>query len=180
MRFSAWVQVGVVALLGSLCACDPEPVRPGDGIRNSGKWLHNQMRWQTTDASGQNNIDGKIGYPLTVRGPTLDCPSGWTANVQIVQGGLPPGLSLANDFSITGTPTDRGHWIVTLRIDNIVCRGERYTPYGWAESLVVQRGERVSSECYPPGVTSDYGNAIRYCIDHTLRFHITGTGAVRI
>lgn len=180
MKSSTNAWLSIAALLGSLCACDLAPARPGDEIRRSGKWVRNQMYWEAYHVDNQNTVKGDVGYQLTVPGPKLDCPTGWTANVQVIQGQLPPGIDIANDFSLTGRPMERGHWIVTLRIDQIVCNGERYTPYGWAESLVVQRGETVTSDCYWWGVRTNWGKEISYCAQQTLHFDISGTGRVRI
>ena len=81
---------------------------------------------------GQNDIDGRIGYALYVSSPKGRCaPSGkWTVNTSIVSGTLPPGMTLNSAPStITGTPTERGHWIVTLRMSNIICNGSSYKDF---------------------------------------------------
>ena len=74
------------------------------------------------------DISGEVGYRLKVSGPRGDCrpaPGQWSANYEIVSGTLPPGLSVDDsDLSITGIPTERGNWIVTIRITNIVCDGQ--------------------------------------------------------
>ena len=81
---------------------------------------------------GQSDIDGRIGYALFVSSPRGRCaPLGnWTANTSIVSGTLPPGMTLNSAPStITGTPTDRGHWIVKLKMSNITCNGSYYKDF---------------------------------------------------
>lgn len=74
------------------------------------------------------DIDGEVGHPLYVNGPTAVCePSGhWTLNVKIEKGELPPGMEFDEHFGITGIPTQRGHWIVTIRADDFTCEGQTY------------------------------------------------------
>lgn len=125
--------------------------------------------------SPQGDVDGKIGYPLSISGPRFDCPSGWTSNMSINSGTLPPGMSLNNNGDITGTPTERGHWIVTMKIDNITCGGHHYQLSGAPEEFVnygLKQGFLTgeNSTC----AESSYG----FCSLTTIRFHITGTGEV--
>lgn len=74
------------------------------------------------------DVNGQVGYPLGVGGPTASCrPSGtWSLNTSVVSGALPPGLSIGDGGAIGGIPTERGHWIVRLRAYNIQCNGTGY------------------------------------------------------
>ena len=98
---------------------------------------------------GGTDINGEVGHPLSLHGPTAHCPpSGdWKAYGEVISGSLPPGIKFNNDtggdWSISGIPKERGHWIVTMKVSNLQCNGESYL-----------------------GFTQQ------------LRFHITGTGKV--
>jgi hypothetical protein len=91
--------------------------------------LYNLHGWANKPYHAYNNqaddadIDGKVGYPLTVSYPTARAVPGgnWTSNVQTVSGTLPPGLSIDNSsyHQITGIPTERGHWIVNMKVYNL-------------------------------------------------------------
>jgi hypothetical protein len=75
------------------------------------------------------DIDGEVGYPLTVNGPTASCRPGgsWSASpVEITASKLPPGLSFNDSFGITGIPTQRGHWPLGLKLATITCNGRTY------------------------------------------------------
>ena len=82
---------------------------------------------QEGDVSGVD-IDGEVGHPLYVNGPQALCePSRkWTLSVKIEKGELPPGMAFDEHFGITGIPTERGHWIVTIRAYDFVCEGTTY------------------------------------------------------
>ncbi len=114
----------IITIIGSAASQRTRTVKeePGwYGISYSDSWN-----------GGHSDIDGKIGYPLYVSNPKARCaPSGnWTANTSIVSGTLPPGLTLNSAPStITGTPTERGHWKVTLRKYNIICNGSSYKDF---------------------------------------------------
>lgn len=74
---------------------------------------------------GTDDINGEVGHRLFVSGPRASCrPSGsWTANHSIIGGQLPPGLSVGQGFDIEGIPTEPGHWIVRVKLQNIQCEG---------------------------------------------------------
>lgn len=84
------------------------------------------------------DINGEVGHPLSVSGPDYRC-SGYpvsrsvfaTGSGEVISGELPPGLALnANgDHKITGIPTQRGHWIVTMRASGIECDGQSYAGF---------------------------------------------------
>jgi hypothetical protein len=77
-----------------------------------------------------SDIDGQVGYKMYITGPRGRClPSrSWSANTSIISGKIPPGLYFEND-NITGIPTERGHWIVRLRLSNIQCGGNYYKDF---------------------------------------------------
>lgn len=96
------------------------------------------------------DIDGEIGHPLTVYGPSANCinASGqtatWNVSPTLASGTLPPGLVMdSTTYQIEGIPTERGHWIVTINTGDLFCDGQSYN-----------------------GFTQD------------LRFHIKGSGKV--
>lgn len=89
----------------------------------------------------KHDVDGQVGYPLTVQAPGANCPSGgWTANVDIASGTLPPGLTLSSHFAISGIPTARGHWIVVFRMKDLMCGGRHYTIEGAPDLLAQDQG----------------------------------------
>jgi hypothetical protein len=106
------------AMLTSLFGC----MIPGSGGR------HSQMRgaglWDVHLPSG--DLDAKVGYPFSasVYG---SCESEknreqWTYYLSY-SGALPPGLTLQQN-GITGIPTERGNYILHLRLTNSVCNGQ--------------------------------------------------------
>ena len=71
------------------------------------------------------DIDGEVGHMLEVQGPRTMCRTDaefnipWSVYSEVASGTLPPGIELNNNSSISGIPTQRGHWIVTMKISNI-------------------------------------------------------------
>ena len=81
----------------------------------SGKW--------TVDDS---DIDCEVGHRLDIVGPRAVCTmpdEKWSGTFEIFSGVLPPGLTLNESTgNISGIPTERGHWIVTMQLsDASVC-----------------------------------------------------------
>lgn len=78
------------------------------------------------------DIDGEVGHPVYVNGPTANCePNGnWTLRIEVATGTLPPGLELVMEGSgygaIKGIPQERGHWIVTMRAYDLKCNDGGY------------------------------------------------------
>ena len=78
------------------------------------------------------DVNGEIGHPLTVYQPQAHCVSptntGWnTSSAGLVSGTFPPGLALdQNKLTISGIPTDRGHWIIKIKISGITCNNRNY------------------------------------------------------
>jgi len=73
------------------------------------------------------DIDGEVGHPIFVSGPTAHCEPtlNWNLNLEVASGVLPPGVTLVMDGSgygsIQGIPTKRGHWIVSMRTSHLTC-----------------------------------------------------------
>jgi|GEM_PF-2268753 len=78
--------------------------------------------------SGVGDINGEVGHSLFVSSPRARClPGQWTANRYIVSGTLPPGLTLnSGPSTITGIPTERGHWIVKIKMYDISCNDKNF------------------------------------------------------
>ncbi len=80
--------------------------------------------------ANDTDIEGQVGYPLKVIGPNDYCPS-LTGSLQaeIISGTLPPGLSFDDNWNITGVPTERGHWIVKIKVTQMKCDNKYYVGY---------------------------------------------------
>jgi hypothetical protein len=125
------------------------------------------------DWSPKGDVDGEVGHPLSITGPRGGggCDS-WRAEIAVVSGQLPPGLVMGSSGDISGIPTERGHWIVTLKMANFTCNGHRYTMAGAPDVLAEDQGWENMDKCV------DEGSSWRYCSLTTIRFHITGSGLV--
>jgi hypothetical protein len=100
------------------------------------------------------DIECKKGYPVNVSAPSARAVGGsnkWNSTNNIVNNKLPPGLSFTATGGITGIPTERGHFIVTVEMTNIYVDG------------------------YPPGGT---GKKYYKSFRQELRFHVSGSGNV--
>ena len=76
------------------------------------------------------DIEGEVGHPLSVVAPSDYCPSlTGSLQVEIISGTLPPGLSFDDNWQITGVPTERGHWIVKIKVTDIQCDGKHYNGF---------------------------------------------------
>ena len=79
---------------------------------------------------GGLDINGEVGHPLSISSPSAQCaPSGrWVAKGEIVTGTLPPGLTFNSDgdWTISGIPKERGHWIVTMKVSDVQCHGTSF------------------------------------------------------
>lgn len=83
--------------------------------------------------NGASDIDGEVGHRLYVGGPRAKCieckgcdAGSWTSSWTVVSGSFPPGLSWGDAASISGIPSERGHWIVKVKLYNIRCNGGDY------------------------------------------------------
>lgn len=85
-------------------------------------------------------INGEVGHELWISGPRANCSGGnWQGSYSIVSGELPPGLTMnPRTLEISGVPTERGHWIVTLKDDPLYCGGSRY--WGFTQKLFFHIG----------------------------------------
>jgi hypothetical protein len=112
--------VAAVSTAGFLLACASAP-EERDWTKTAEPGIYNTRLWRSGD------VDGQVGYPLDIGYPTLLCLPArkWSGRVSIVSGQFPPGISLHDsDLSIKGIPTERGHWIVKLKLYDINCNGE--------------------------------------------------------
>jgi len=136
---------------------------------------------QMRDSSRSNfwrpsgDVSGQVGYPLDIDGPKFDCPTGWTADMTIDSGTLPPGMALQANGHITGTPTERGHWPVVMKLDHIMCDGHHYELSG-APDVFVEFGLQHGFQTGDPSQCAE--GSVGFCNLTTIRFHITGTGEV--
>jgi hypothetical protein len=104
------------------------------------RWApYQEYRWRcagssgcTTGSSG-DDINGEVGYPMELFGPTAVCndyKDPWTASHRIVSGAFPPGIDWGKNcvdaHCIGGIPTERGHWIVRLELYDVQCGGQFY------------------------------------------------------
>jgi hypothetical protein len=113
-----------------------EPTEPG--FYNIKGWGYSYVYFANKDSEGKAgdiDSDGTVGHPYTLGGPTtLAIPTHhWTATATIQSGTLPPGLTMNDDFSISGIPTERGHWIVTLHLADMITNGVTY--YGFTQQV---------------------------------------------
>ena len=125
-------------LLSSCAALNTQTYQaPAPGFTNIKGWNY-QPTWYngTTGVEGTAtaiDIDGQIGYPLTVGYPSASCITAngqtgtWNLSASVTSGALPPGLSLdTSNYQITGIPTARGHWIVEMNSGGLTCNGQSY------------------------------------------------------
>lgn len=83
--------------------------------------------WNGSDSD--LDIDGKVGYPLNVYGPTAKVrprSTGWQATYQVTSGTLPDGMTMADNGLISGIPTERGNYIATVECYNVTSGGLSY------------------------------------------------------
>ena len=76
------------------------------------------------------DVNGELGHPLYVSAPTGHCTAtDFTATKGIRSGRFPGGVSMDSNGAITGIPTERGHFIVTLALSELTCNGSTYTGF---------------------------------------------------
>jgi hypothetical protein len=117
---SVLVAAAATAVAAFLMAC----ASSGGGEEERSPGMYNLTGWNSWGA----DVNGEVGHRLYVAGPTALChPSrNWTADSRVASGQLPPGMTLNKSDNIEGVPTERGHWIVTLELDNVTCQGSSY------------------------------------------------------
>ncbi len=139
MILKKWILPG--AFLVIFCAASTVEA----GLKNLHGWNDTPIYGNSSTAEGVD-IDGEVGHPLSVSGPTANCNDGgrWTSNTDIISGELPPGLSKdGRNGKISGIPTERGHWIVEMENSNIVCDGQGYKGYTQQLRFHIQGSGRV-------------------------------------
>ena len=117
------------------CATPSQPQRAAEapGMYDV-KGYQGQVAYGTGDmwTAGDVDVDGTVGHPFNIGSPTARMvpeSASWNGDLRIVSGSLPPGLELNNsNWGITGIPTERGHWIVNIEVDNL--RGSDGKGYG--------------------------------------------------
>jgi hypothetical protein len=129
-----------LATILSLVACIPGP---GSSYHQENPGMYGLTGWFGQDAwynrdrqiniAGGVDINGEVGHPLYVGGPRARCTGpggsnpGWSASHRVTSGELPPGIDFeSNSSGLQGIPTERGHWIVQLELDNVTCNGTTY------------------------------------------------------
>lgn len=119
----ALMALSAVAAIGFILACASAPRE----VKQEPGWYGITSGWN--DWGG--DINGEVGHSLYVSNPRAKClPSRkWSANSSVISGTLPPGLTFGNLDEITGIPTERGHWIVKLKLGNIRCEGGTYKDF---------------------------------------------------
>ncbi len=128
----------IASIILSSCAL-PETYnnQSSPGFTNIKGWNNQPAYFNGADGvpgtASDIDIDGQIGYPLTVWNPTANCigangqSAAWTLSPSVTSGALPPGLVMGDSpYQITGIPTARGHWIVTLTSGDMACDGKSY------------------------------------------------------
>lgn len=135
-KILALALAGYVALPGVL------PESRAQSIENTTGWNGARVYFppQQRGTANSVDIDGEVGHQLTVWGPQAHCtvPGGWTGTTTIVSGTLPPGLVKDDKDYISGVPTERGHWIVVIRLDPMYCGGASF--YGFEQKLMFHIG----------------------------------------
>lgn len=129
-RAKVLILLAGMAILGFLFACAADLTQEGPLLQEEPVQQETGLFGRITQwNSGISDINGEVGHRLWVTGPHARCkPSGqWTANQRIISGTLPPGLDFEpGNFNIAGIPTERGHWVVNLTLENITCEGMNY------------------------------------------------------
>ena len=112
-----------------------QSARPPVGLTNVTGWNGVPVDYSNGGIGTTAGIDinGQVGYRLVVPAPTSGCAGSDFGYGGPVRGGatLPPGLgwdALGND-TISGIPTERGHWIVQIERLEIVCNGITYNGF---------------------------------------------------
>lgn len=148
--------LATIATLGFILGCASTSSQNKE-TRSPG--LHSFNGWMYTRAG--IDINGEVGYPIKVQGPTAGCILSdgslgkWQMHgdtietaIRIKSGAFPPGVHLdyytpGQKLDIIGIPKERGHWIVRVIVPDVNCEGKRYNGF-----------------------------------EQELRFHITGSGKV--
>lgn len=110
----------------------PPPPTKAPGLYGLTGW-NGQVAYKTGDSwiASAIDVNGQVGYPLTVYPPTAECipktSVKWSASSELVSGKFPPGIGFKQgEHTITGIPTERGHWITTMKVWDVNCNGNFY------------------------------------------------------
>ena len=132
----AAILVSALALffLSGCATARPVQATQEPGVYETYGWNTAAVWWNNSQVgeAGSQDINGEVGHPLYVRGPsTVTVPSNEasSSNKRIASGTLPPGMTLDAVGAVTGIPTERGHWIVTLEVYGRSFRGVSYKGY---------------------------------------------------
>lgn len=128
-----WILAICLTALAVLTACASGP-DSGKGRSKKPGMYGSIIRWN----EGVADIKGEVGHGLSIVGPRTRCePNGkWLGRVQIISGSFPPGVNFSqSELGITGVPKERGHWIVTIRLDQITCSGILYDQLAFEQEL---------------------------------------------
>jgi hypothetical protein len=86
---------------------------------------------------GHDDIDGDMGYRLHLEGPRCIGHTGdWSAKHMIVSGSFPPGIDWSPGSDISGIPTERGTWPVTVRLYDIEYGGTAFPQAAFEQQLL--------------------------------------------
>lgn len=122
----AWRMFACAILVALLAGCAAPGRKTSQGEQPG--WYGITAGW----GDWRSDINGEVGHPVHVSGPQGKClPSRqWFGRPSVVSGSLPPGLTLNSaPWTITGIPTERGHWIVRLKVSEIQCEGKSYKDF---------------------------------------------------
>jgi hypothetical protein len=172
--------IAIIAVVASYFLTTARSTRAetfGDAAAALGQPIVDGLTWLSNLNNG-GDVNGQVGYIFNLPGPRFGCSS-WTVTVEKISGQLPAGLTLQDNGTISGIPTEPGNWIATIRLSNIMCGRLHYTTQGLSDAVARRVGfhDLDLDLCYSnlsplPNWTG--GN----CREATIAFHITGSGAV--
>jgi hypothetical protein len=144
VRRTIWCAM-IVLCLAVIAGCETE-----SGLtREQERWLasigqERNLHGRITQWNGdRNDVDGEVGHRIFVAGPRARClpegpGGGWSAALDVVSGSLPPGLTFAGGSyfgDIEGIPTERGHWVVKLKLYEFTCGRKSYPQVDFTQEL---------------------------------------------
>lgn len=134
--------LGAVHWLGCAGTQQQQQQPRSPGLYDLKGWAYSGVWWpgSGTGTATAVDIDGTVGHPLTIYGPTgSTSPNGapWSYNYRIDSGQLPPGLAFDTPSysAISGIPTERGHWIIQLEVYNLQLTTPYFSYAGFTQQL---------------------------------------------